>query len=618
MSSDECTRSSLGRTAKIGDYYDVRTETLMLSNIFKENIDEFVETKWDESSAGLKYDSLISTKTSDKLRKIGIDADASLSLLCGIVSANGSVDFVKDKMQINVNENDDNETWKNEETKIAVHTDVPPADQTLPRTAEDAKKYIEKIGAEKVGKQQTFHLLPIASLNSYFQKSANLQLKFATIGSGKIHKIEKLFNEIDESFGQMKDIDADIRNTSSIPRKEKLFFQNYLNDMETEIAEIKENIRDLVLKVRKTEEDPSALDEKILQVQKESIVSRSNFYDFLEKYENIIERAKFLRDFERKGVKTASDDIRLSEIKRNNTDKNIYILFCSFERERNSDRINNFCKLINQHAAQDSFIMVEIDSWSGKKDEIPQRAAIHLYVKGKLVDEDFDLKNIQEKEFSMDNLTNLLKKSGSFDTNFTDLKNKTMCCVEIDNYTKETLKFAGAEETRGWFIHTTDNKDVLPGYRYSFVTRKMGLSWYGPAVSCAWKFQEYLIVACWQVPVAGKNLLNNVCIGITNRDVTYNQISYENIEKILGDEKSTEYAQHAINYYKGGKKSGFFSTIQKIIVDRGVENETIKNQDLRITFTMTKDSNCYLSIQVFPKNVSEYAPDLIDHVATVI
>uniref|UniRef100_A0A914QZ30 SNTX MACPF/CDC-like domain-containing protein n=1 Tax=Panagrolaimus davidi TaxID=227884 RepID=A0A914QZ30_9BILA len=99
MSIDECTRASLGRTATIGALYDVRTESLMLSNIFNNKIDEFIETRFDESSAGLKYDSFSSTKTSEILRKVGIDADASLSLLCGIVSASGSVEFVKDKTQ---------------------------------------------------------------------------------------------------------------------------------------------------------------------------------------------------------------------------------------------------------------------------------------------------------------------------------------------------------------------------------------------------------------------------------------------------------------------------------------------------------------------------------------
>uniref|UniRef100_A0A914P3S0 Uncharacterized protein n=1 Tax=Panagrolaimus davidi TaxID=227884 RepID=A0A914P3S0_9BILA len=93
MSIDECTRASLGRTATIGALYDVRTESLMLSNIFNNKIDEFIETRFDESSAGLKYDSFSSTKTFEILRKVGIDADTSLSLLCGIVSASGSVEF---------------------------------------------------------------------------------------------------------------------------------------------------------------------------------------------------------------------------------------------------------------------------------------------------------------------------------------------------------------------------------------------------------------------------------------------------------------------------------------------------------------------------------------------
>uniref|UniRef100_A0A914Q8N2 Uncharacterized protein n=1 Tax=Panagrolaimus davidi TaxID=227884 RepID=A0A914Q8N2_9BILA len=143
----------------------------------------------------------------------------------------------------------------------------------------------------------------------------------------------------------------------------------------------------------------------------------------------------------------------------------------------------------------------------------------------------------------------------------------------------------------------------------------MGLSWYGPAVACAWRFQDYLIAASWQVPVAGSGYFNNVCIGITNPGVTYDKIAQENIEKILGDAKSLEHGKHAINYYDGGIKSGLFSTIQKLIIDNDVEDETVKNQDIKVKVKMTKGPHCSLSIQVFPKSLKNFAPELISHVA---
>uniref|UniRef100_A0A914QR07 DUF7656 domain-containing protein n=1 Tax=Panagrolaimus davidi TaxID=227884 RepID=A0A914QR07_9BILA len=158
---------------------------------------------------------------------------------------------------------------------------------------------------------------------------------------------------------------------------------------------------------------------------------------FLIENNNIIERAKFLREFEEKGVKTAGNKSRLNEIKRNNINKNIYIFYCSFERDQNSDRINTFCKLINEQKPQDCFIVVEIDSWEG--DEIPQTsAAIHLIVDGVLVDSDYNpsTRYLRKKDFSMEDLENILKITGSYDCIYTNALIKASCCAEIDNFTK--------------------------------------------------------------------------------------------------------------------------------------------------------------------------------------
>uniref|UniRef100_A0A914XXB7 Uncharacterized protein n=1 Tax=Panagrolaimus superbus TaxID=310955 RepID=A0A914XXB7_9BILA len=141
----------------------------------------------------------------------------------------------------------------------------------------------------------------------------------------------------------------------------------------------------------------------------------------------------------------------------------------------------------------------------------------------------------------MDNLEKFLKISGNFDANYCDLTNKTFCCVTVDNFSKETLKFVGFEEIRGFFIFKTEDKNVYPGYRYSFVARKAGLSWFGPAVTCAWQVLDYLIAASWQVPVANSGYYNNVCVGITNPGVTYDQITQKTLESILGKEKSDEF-----------------------------------------------------------------------------
>uniref|UniRef100_A0AC35FYV4 Uncharacterized protein n=1 Tax=Panagrolaimus sp. PS1159 TaxID=55785 RepID=A0AC35FYV4_9BILA len=146
------------------------------------------------------------------------------------------------------------------------------------------------------------------------------------------------------------------------------------------------------------------------------------------------------------------------------------------------------------------------------------------------------------------------------------------------------------------------------------VTRKAGMSWYGPAVACAWQVQDYLIAASWQVPVANSGYCNNICIGITHPGIKYYQITQNSLETILGNEKSEKRAQHAINYYEGGKKSGFFSTIQKLVIDNNIEDQTIKNQYIKVKVKMTKGPICSLSIQVFPMSVNNYAPELINYV----
>uniref|UniRef100_A0AC34F1R2 Uncharacterized protein n=1 Tax=Panagrolaimus sp. ES5 TaxID=591445 RepID=A0AC34F1R2_9BILA len=327
---DECTRPSLGRMAKIGDLYDVRTETLMLSNVFNDNIDEFVEKK---SIYVLDSDSFNSTKTSEKLRKLEIDANASLSLLCGTIKAEGSVNFVNNKvcseravhcnivvrkttkkeqlnykqlklreyfelsgheyathvvvgitwganaiitfMDSNKNGNDkekgksfkyqregnanflgdikSNETtedWKGAETKLKAYTDIATG-KKLPQTLEEVKEFIDDIStSEKEGNPQMFHLLPIDSLKSFLQMNLGTSTKFSTISQSRIHKIESIFDELDETYGKMKDIVEDINNTSSVPRKEQNMFHRHLQDMSNEIATVKESFHGLPRLIR--------------------------------------------------------------------------------------------------------------------------------------------------------------------------------------------------------------------------------------------------------------------------------------------------------------------------------------------------------------------------------
>uniref|UniRef100_A0AC34FZJ8 Uncharacterized protein n=1 Tax=Panagrolaimus sp. ES5 TaxID=591445 RepID=A0AC34FZJ8_9BILA len=532
----------------------------------------------------------------------------------------GNANFLGD-----IKSNETTEDWKGAETKLKAYTDIATG-KKVPQTLEEAKEFIDDIStSKKEGNPQMFHLLPIDSLKSFLQMNLGTSTKFSTISQSRIHKIESIFDELDETYGKMKDIVEDINNTSSVPRKEQNMFHRHLQDMSNEIATVKESftgfprlirgvdeIRELVLKVRTAEENPVMLDEKYNFIQENSISSRTKFDSFLRENNDIIERAKFLREFEGKGVKAASNKIRLNEIKRKNINKNTYIFYCSFERDQNSERINTFCKLINEQKPQDCFVIVEIDSWEGGKDEIPQTATIHLIVDGVIVDSDYNpnTRYLTKKDFTMEELENILKITGSYECEYTNALIQASCCVEIDNFTKETLAFVGYQEQHGWFIFDTKDKNISPGHRFVFHTQKQKMSLYGVAVMCAWKFHNSLISASWQIPLSSVGGLNSICFGITKPGINFDEVSQECLESLVKNKQGL-----VDDYYEGGQRSGHFISIKKRTFKKGVESESIKNNDICVSVRMTATSACNLSIQIRPRDVHNYAPELLKHVS---
>ncbi|EGC40245.1 hypothetical protein DICPUDRAFT_96290 [Dictyostelium purpureum] len=87
-------KKSLGRTAFLGDQYDVRSDCFLTTNIFKDQIPE--EKIQTANISNLSYKYFVSSSSQEKFNSLGVDGNLKLSILCGLIDITGSASYLKE------------------------------------------------------------------------------------------------------------------------------------------------------------------------------------------------------------------------------------------------------------------------------------------------------------------------------------------------------------------------------------------------------------------------------------------------------------------------------------------------------------------------------------------
>ncbi|EGC40241.1 hypothetical protein DICPUDRAFT_96288 [Dictyostelium purpureum] len=87
-------KKSLGRTAFLGELYDIRSDSFLYTNIFKDQIPEEKIQNVDVSD--LSYEYFDSSSSQEKFSSLGVDGNLKLSILCGLIDITGSASYLKE------------------------------------------------------------------------------------------------------------------------------------------------------------------------------------------------------------------------------------------------------------------------------------------------------------------------------------------------------------------------------------------------------------------------------------------------------------------------------------------------------------------------------------------
>ncbi|EGC40243.1 hypothetical protein DICPUDRAFT_25410 [Dictyostelium purpureum] len=87
-------KKSLGRTAILGQLYDVRSDSFLNTNIFKDQIPE--ENIQTANVSDLSYENFASSSSQEKFNSLGVDGNLKLSILCGLIDITGSASYLKE------------------------------------------------------------------------------------------------------------------------------------------------------------------------------------------------------------------------------------------------------------------------------------------------------------------------------------------------------------------------------------------------------------------------------------------------------------------------------------------------------------------------------------------
>ena len=91
-------KQALGRVSHLGYLYDERSDSFLNFSLFNDKeINASAIKTTNMPYTDISY--LISASTSDKLHKLSVDAQLKLSVMCGLVTLNGSGKYLSDKKE---------------------------------------------------------------------------------------------------------------------------------------------------------------------------------------------------------------------------------------------------------------------------------------------------------------------------------------------------------------------------------------------------------------------------------------------------------------------------------------------------------------------------------------
>uniref|UniRef100_A0A914QJ44 G domain-containing protein n=1 Tax=Panagrolaimus davidi TaxID=227884 RepID=A0A914QJ44_9BILA len=396
-------RSCLGRCAKIGQLYDVRTESLIdADNIFinSEVPKELVSIKLHHS-LNVKYTS--TSKITDKFAALNLNGEMSISLMAGLLEDSETVKYIfnqsfvgisfgelvavtmasdglsmnaaneiqhcYDKMKkINIKEFGENAEEKTDdsfEDALKLYTNLN-SDETSFR---DANEYLSNMAENYKtvkGKQLVLHLLPLKVVYQVFGVQKIDGPVVVDIQSATIQRFGQLFDTIFESYAKLQHLLHFIAQNKKLVSAEDVYqIVGYKEGFDSDVYRFCNNLRDLVQKVRSGESEAYKLEVLREMYECDQKASPIHVCAFVDSYKYLNEKVAFACECERNGILMITEADQLVQAKQASHDFGVYMLFCSFKNDTTlpswEENLQLFYSLQNQLYETHLFAVVDTD-----------------------------------------------------------------------------------------------------------------------------------------------------------------------------------------------------------------------------------------------------------------
>uniref|UniRef100_A0A914CX22 Uncharacterized protein n=1 Tax=Acrobeloides nanus TaxID=290746 RepID=A0A914CX22_9BILA len=177
-----------------------------------------------------------------------------------------------------------------------------------------------------------------------------------------------------------------------------------------------------------------------------------------------------------------------------------------------------------------------------------------------------------------------------------------VCNFEVDNFTNQTLIHKKLELIHGEIPHPP--RDIQPGVKLKFGSRKGSYTLYGVGAICTWEFKNRLIVVFWQVPLSGVGGDNILGLAITYPGITHSDISLDRIQCGTNTYAFENYCEGVTSKTADGKifKTSYFREFED-----STEWIEVEDKDIIVRGIMGTSKHCQAHVEIIPHSDNDFA-----------
>uniref|UniRef100_A0AC34GYX4 G domain-containing protein n=1 Tax=Panagrolaimus sp. ES5 TaxID=591445 RepID=A0AC34GYX4_9BILA len=275
---------------------------------------------------------------------------------------------------------------------VNVYADMIPTEFKLPSKLKEVKEYFKRMAQnfENVkGKQMELHLLPLNVVQQIFGLQSVGNQILVNIEIPTVKRLKQLYDSIFEASATFQNLVKFItENEEFIAAEDKSEIENYANKFEVDVNEMRGELAVLVQKVRSGIAEAYEIEVLRTMFEKNAIASSSRLVNSCK---TVNDKLCFIKECQQNNILMVTETDQFENIKCDNQNAGIFIMFCSFKNDRLSSKwteTKEFFFGLQNHFRTKILAVVDTDVLPNIE-SIPDGIRVAQYYNGECITNDY-------------------------------------------------------------------------------------------------------------------------------------------------------------------------------------------------------------------------------------